>query len=364
MNPGSSAGRRMLPCTATTSDPQSWATSQQSMGRSSSQMALILTPGSFTTPLWRPGRLGALIRAARFAGPARRFAGPARRFAGPARRFAGPARRLQGGLAGQRPFMPVLRAVARPMVASIFIIQGFDTFRRPERVAAAAEPVVRPVAERVPVVPAKAEQAVRLNGAVQMVAGSMLALGRWPRLSALAIATSLVPTTLAGHRFWEAEDEASKAQQRIHFLKNLSMFGGLLIAVADTAGKPSVAWRARHALKSARRPAGRPARSAQAVRSAGSAQAAQAARSARSARREASRIVRSARREASRMTRTARREAWLAARTAKARVGAARVSGKAGARAARTAGKAGARAARTAGKAGARAGRLAGRASR
>ena len=79
--------------------------------------------------------------------------------------------------------MAVLRAVARPMVASIFIIQGFDTFRRPERVAAAAEPVVRPLAERVPAVPAKAEQAVRLNGAVQMTAGVMLALGRWPRMT-------------------------------------------------------------------------------------------------------------------------------------------------------------------------------------
>ena len=149
--------------------------------------------------------------------------------------------------------MPVLRALARPMMASIFIIQGFDTFRRPERVAAKAEPVVRPIAERVPVVPAKTEQAVRLNGAVQVIAGSMLALGRCPRLAALAIAGTLVPTTLAGHRFWEAEDDAAMAQQRIQFLKNLSMFGGLLIAAADTAGKPSIAWRARHAISSANR---------------------------------------------------------------------------------------------------------------
>ena len=35
------------------------------------------------------------------------------------------------------------------MLASIFAIQGFDTLLRPERVAATAEPVVRPVAERV-----------------------------------------------------------------------------------------------------------------------------------------------------------------------------------------------------------------------
>ncbi len=147
--------------------------------------------------------------------------------------------------------MPVLRAIARPMLASIFVIQGYDTFRHPGRVAPRAESVVRPLAGRIPAVPAKAEDAVRLNGAVQMAAGSLLALGRLPRLSALAIAATLVPTTLAGHRFWEAEDGATRAQQRIHLLKNMSMFGGLLIAAADTAGKPSLAWRARHAARPA-----------------------------------------------------------------------------------------------------------------
>jgi uncharacterized membrane protein YphA (DoxX/SURF4 family) len=141
------------------------------------------------------------------------------------------------------------------MMASIFVIQGFDTFRHPEKVAPRAEPVVRPLADRFTVVPAKTEDAVRLNGAVQMAAGTLLAMGRFPRLSALALAATLVPTTAAGHRFWEAEEGADRAQQRIHFLKNLSMFGGLLIAAADTSGQPSLAWRARHGARTARREA-------------------------------------------------------------------------------------------------------------
>ncbi len=149
--------------------------------------------------------------------------------------------------------MPVLRALARPLLASIFVVQGFDTMVHPERVSGVAEPVVRPVADRVPAVPDQTEQAVRLNGAVQFVAGSLLALGRLPRLSALAIAVTLVPTTLAGHRFWETEDKQDRAQQRIHFLKNASILGGLLIAGADTAGRPSIAWRSRNAARSARR---------------------------------------------------------------------------------------------------------------
>jgi putative oxidoreductase len=209
------------------------------------------------------------------------------------------------------------------MVASIFVIQGFDTFRHPEKVAPRAEPVVRPLADRFTVVPAKTEDAVRLNGAVQMAAGTLLALGRFPRLSALALAATLVPTTAAGHRFWEAEEDADRTQQRIHFLKNLSMFGGLLITAADTSGQPSLAWRTRHGARAAGREAGR---TAQAARR-------ETGRTVQAARRETGRTVQAARREAQhagrearRTVRTARREARLVTRTAKA-------AGKAGRRA-------------------------------
>jgi uncharacterized membrane protein YphA (DoxX/SURF4 family) len=52
---------------------------------------------------------------------------------------------LQGRSAGQGAIMPVLRAIARPMLASIFIIRGYETLSRPEKVSELAEPVVRPV---------------------------------------------------------------------------------------------------------------------------------------------------------------------------------------------------------------------------
>jgi putative oxidoreductase len=146
-----------------------------------------------------------------------------------------------------------LRAMARPMLASIFVVQGLDTFQHPERVAKAAEPIVGPIADPVPAVPADTEQAVRLNGAVQTVAGTTLGLGILPRLSALVLAGTLVPTTLAGHRYWEIEDAELRAQQRFHFLKNLTMLGGLLLAAADTGGSPSLAWRRTRATRSARR---------------------------------------------------------------------------------------------------------------
>jgi uncharacterized membrane protein YphA (DoxX/SURF4 family) len=135
------------------------------------------------------------------------------------------------------------------MLASIFVIQGWHSFERPEDVAPFAEPVVRTLRERIPGVPAEAEQAVRISGAIQAAAGAMLGIGVLPRLAALAVAGTLVPTTLAGHRFWEVKDPRERAMQRIQFLKNLTMMGGLLLAVADTGGNPSFSWRRRHARK-------------------------------------------------------------------------------------------------------------------
>ena len=65
------------------------------------------------------------------------------------------------------------------------------------------------------------------------------------------LATSLVPTTAAGHRFWEEESPQSKAMQQTHFLKNLSILGGLILAATDTEGAPSLGWRARRAARRA-----------------------------------------------------------------------------------------------------------------
>ena len=173
--------------------------------------------------------------------------------------------------------MAVLRLVARPMLASIFIAEGIDSLLHPDTKAPAAEAVVRPLAEQVPVVPDQVEQAVRLNGAVQLVAGSLLAIGRFPRLSAAALAASLIPTSYAGHRFWESDDKQERAQQKIHFLKNVTILGGLLIAAGDTAGNPSVAWRSRHAANTVKREAALTAKSVQAASAKAEAQAAKAA---------------------------------------------------------------------------------------
>ncbi len=147
--------------------------------------------------------------------------------------------------------MTVLRKVARPLLASMFVSGGFNTVRDPQRLVPAAAPVTdvlsSAVAPRTSLLPEDPERLVRLSGAVQLGAGLLLALGRSPRLASAALAATLVPTTLAAHRYWTIEDPEERAAQRIHFLKNASLFGGLLIAAADTHGKPSLAYRTRRA---------------------------------------------------------------------------------------------------------------------
>jgi uncharacterized membrane protein YphA (DoxX/SURF4 family) len=147
------------------------------------------------------------------------------------------------------------------MLASTFVYGGIQALKNAGALAEAAKPVndeIRDLAGKVaPQVPVPSDDVtmVRINAGVHILAGLGLATGRAPRLSALALAATVLPTTVAGHRFWEEKDKARKAQQTTHFFKNVSMLGGLVLAALDTEGRPGVAWRAQHAVGSAKREA-------------------------------------------------------------------------------------------------------------
>lgn len=157
--------------------------------------------------------------------------------------------------------MTLSRLLARPMLASIFVVGGVNALRNAPALAARAKPVADRVVPKLkqlaPSLPIPDDTAtlVRLNAAVQLTAAGALATGRMPRLSAAVLAASLVPTTAAGHRFWEVDEPQARTQQQLHFFKNVSLLGGLLIAAGDTEGRPGVAWRARRAARDARREA-------------------------------------------------------------------------------------------------------------
>src|SRR5688572_323370 len=104
--------------------------------------------------------------------------------------------------------MTLVRRAARPMLASMFVAGGLDALRNPGPRAQGAEKLTPMLTRLVPQLPDDTVTLVRINGAAQLAGGVALAAGFLPRLTASALAATLVPTTLAGHRFWEESDPA------------------------------------------------------------------------------------------------------------------------------------------------------------
>lgn len=94
----------------------------------------------------------------------------------------------------------------------------------------------------------------RASGAITTGAGVLLALGRLPRLSALAVLVT-APITQAPPPFWQEKDPELRRQQRAIFVRNLGVLGGALLAAVDTEGRPGLAWRGRHTAQDAQREA-------------------------------------------------------------------------------------------------------------
>jgi putative oxidoreductase len=152
--------------------------------------------------------------------------------------------------------MSLSRMVARPMLASIFVVGATTALKNSSGTAGKADPVTSrlvPLLQKAGIpLPEDPETLVRINAGVQIGAGLALATGRFPRLSAALLAGSLVPTTAAGHRYWEIDDPAQRTQQKLHFFKNVSLVGGLMIASTDREGKPALTWRAKRAARDAK----------------------------------------------------------------------------------------------------------------
>jgi uncharacterized membrane protein YphA (DoxX/SURF4 family) len=146
---------------------------------------------------------------------------------------------------GYKQAVTITRRLARPLLASIFIAEGWDAIRNP---GGSGLPLPDPAEAPAGATPRTDDDTltlVRLNGIVQIGGGVLLAVGKFPRLASLALIGSIVPTTYAGHRFWEESDEVRRSEQRTQLLKNLGLLGGLIFSAVDTEGAPSLGWRAR-----------------------------------------------------------------------------------------------------------------------
>ncbi|WP_441959135.1 DoxX family protein [Mycolicibacterium houstonense] len=139
------------------------------------------------------------------------------------------------------------------MLSATFIARGVETLRDPTAATETARSTLGAMSAMPgPVganVPTDARTVARVNAAVQVAGGLLLAAGRAPRLTAAALAVTMIPGSLGSQALLKDSDPQRTADQRRQFLTDVSLLGGLIIAAADTAGKPSLAWRGRRAAR-------------------------------------------------------------------------------------------------------------------
>lgn len=152
---------------------------------------------------------------------------------------------------GGNPGQMLVRRIARPMLAAAFVGRGIDTLRNPADATEAARPALEGL-QKLPEpvgssVPRSAATFAKATAAVQIASGLLLATGRLPRLASATLAATVIPSSLGSEMFWAEDDPVRKAAKRRDLLTDVSLLGGLVIASADTAGKPSLGWRGRRA---------------------------------------------------------------------------------------------------------------------
>ncbi len=119
--------------------------------------------------------------------------------------------------------MSLIKTAGHVLLASMFITGGYGAFSQPGGRVTKVEQAGIPMAR----------QATILNGGAMLVAGIALAAGFLPKLAALILLGTLIPTTYIGHQFWNEDAPQNRANQQIHFTKNLAMLGGLIAVLFE-----------------------------------------------------------------------------------------------------------------------------------
>ena len=151
------------------------------------------------------------------------------------------------GCGSKQVGMTIVRRLARPLLAASFVQEGLDAVLHPGLRAERARPLVKAVAGPLRL-PEDPEMLIRANGAVMIGAAALFAIGRMPRVTGLAMAATLAPGLYLHVTSLRQEKDGERRKSELDdLLRDLSRFGGALIAGVDTQGRPGLAWRGKHA---------------------------------------------------------------------------------------------------------------------
>jgi len=120
--------------------------------------------------------------------------------------------------------------IGRVLLAFMFVYSGFGKIGGFEGTAASI------AGKNVPL----PEIATTIAIVIEFVGGLMVAVGWKARFAALAVAAFTLVASFLYHNFWAMTDAATAGTNKIMFLKNIAVIGGLLIVYAFGPGRYSV----------------------------------------------------------------------------------------------------------------------------
>jgi putative oxidoreductase len=122
-----------------------------------------------------------------------------------------------------------LALVGRILLGLIFVLSGFQKLMGFSGVAAAIAGKGLPMPEVLAV----------LTVAIELGAGLLIVVGWKARWAAFLLFLFIIPVSLVYHNFWTMEG-AQAAMNKIQFMKNVSIMGGMLLAAAFGPGRYSI----------------------------------------------------------------------------------------------------------------------------
>ncbi len=123
----------------------------------------------------------------------------------------------------------LLKFFGRIAIAVIFLLAGISKFLNPEATS------LYMASKGMTIFPFFMYSAAT----VEIIGGLSLLFGFKTRCGALLLALFLIPATMIFHDFWNV-GPGEEALQKVLFLKNLAIFGGLLFVVSAGAGGISI----------------------------------------------------------------------------------------------------------------------------
>ena len=125
--------------------------------------------------------------------------------------------------------MRALFLLGRAMFGGFFVYNGIDHFKHQQMLSQYAAQKGTPMPD----------VAVQVSGAMLIAAGASIVLGLKPRQGLATLVACVVPMTIQIHRFWEAKEPQTRANELVNFTKNMALVGAAL-----TMMEIRVPWRA------------------------------------------------------------------------------------------------------------------------